>query len=34
MDLAIIFGVALPTLIVGLFAYCVYLTKGVERERR
>jgi hypothetical protein len=34
MDLAIIFGVALPTLIVCLFAYCVYLTKGVERERR
>jgi hypothetical protein len=31
MDLIVIFTVALPTLIVGLFTYCLYLTKGVER---
>ena len=30
----IILGMALPILIVGLFAYLVYLTKGVEREHR
>ncbi len=29
-----IIGVVLPTLIVGLFAYFVYLTDGAERERR
>jgi hypothetical protein len=34
MDLAVIFTLALPTLVLGLFSYCVYLTKGVERERR
>jgi hypothetical protein len=34
MDLIIIFGVVLPTLVAGLFAYLVYLTKGVEREHR
>ena len=28
----IIFTVVLPTLLVGLFAYCLYLTKGIERE--
>ena len=28
----IILGMALPILIVGLFAYFVYLTKGAERE--
>jgi hypothetical protein len=33
-DLVIMFTVALPALVVGLFAYCLYLTKGVERERR
>lgn len=33
-DLVIIFTVALPSLVVGLFAYCLYMTKGVERERR
>jgi hypothetical protein len=32
--LIIILGMVLPILIVGLFAYFVYLTKGVERERR
>ena len=31
MDLLIIFSVAVPALIVGLFTYCLYLTKGVER---
>jgi hypothetical protein len=29
-----ILGVVLPILIVGLFAYFVYLTEGSERERR
>jgi hypothetical protein len=28
----IILGMALPILIVGLFVYFVYLTKGAERE--
>jgi two-component system chemotaxis response regulator CheY len=32
MNFVVIFTVVVPTLIVGLFAYCVYLTKGVERE--
>ena len=32
MGLVIIFTVVLPTLLVGLFAYCLYLTKGIERE--
>jgi two-component system chemotaxis response regulator CheY len=32
MGLVIIFTVVLPTLLVGLFAYSLYLTKGVERE--
>jgi hypothetical protein len=31
MGILAIVGVALPTLIVGLFAYLVYLTDGVER---
>jgi len=31
MDYILIFTVALPTLIVGLFTYCLYLSKGVER---
>jgi hypothetical protein len=30
-DLVIIFTIGLPALIVGLFAYGLYLTKGVER---
>jgi hypothetical protein len=34
MDLIIIFGIALPALVVGLFAYLLYLTRGVEREHR
>jgi hypothetical protein len=29
-----IIGVILPSFIVGLFAYLVYLTDGAERERR
>jgi hypothetical protein len=29
-----ILGVVLPILIVGLFAYFVYLTEGAERKRR
>jgi CheY-like chemotaxis protein len=34
MNLMIIFTiVALPTVVIGVFAYFVYLTKGVERER-
>ena len=32
MGHVIIFTVVLPTLLVGLFAYCLYLTKGIERE--
>jgi DNA-binding NarL/FixJ family response regulator len=32
MGLVVIFTVVLPTLLVGLFAYCLYLTKGIERE--
>ena len=32
MDLVIISTVVLPTLLVGLFAYFLYLTKGIERE--
>jgi CheY-like chemotaxis protein len=32
MHFVVIFTVVVPTLLVGLFAYCVYLTKGVERE--
>jgi two-component system chemotaxis response regulator CheY len=32
VGLVIIFTVVLPTLLVGLFAYCLYLTKGIERE--
>jgi two-component system chemotaxis response regulator CheY len=32
MYLVIIFTVVLPTLLVGLFAYFLYLTKGIERE--
>jgi hypothetical protein len=31
MGILAIVGVTLPTLIVGLFAYLVYLTDGVER---
>jgi len=34
MDLVYILAIGLPSLVVGLFAYCLYLTKGVERERR
>jgi hypothetical protein len=34
VDLVIIFTVALPALMVALFTYCLYLTKGVEREHR
>ena len=34
MNLMIIFTIiALPTVVIGVFAYFVYLTKGVERER-
>jgi hypothetical protein len=29
-----IVGVILPSFIVGLFAYLLYLTDGAERERR
>jgi len=29
-----IIGVILPSFIIGLFAYLVYLTDGAERERR
>ena len=29
-----IIGVILPSFIIGLFAYFVYLTDGAERERR
>jgi hypothetical protein len=29
-----IIGLMLPVLIVGLFAYFVYLSEGAERERR
>ena len=32
MDLGFVFTVALATLVVGLFTYFLYLTKGVERE--
>jgi hypothetical protein len=32
--LTITLGMVLPILIVGLFAYFVYLTKGVEREHQ
>ena len=32
MGHVIIFTVVLPTLLVGLFAYCLYLTKGIKRE--
>src|SRR5580700_6527711 len=32
MGLVIISTVVLPTLLVGLFAYFLYLTKGIERE--
>jgi hypothetical protein len=32
MDLGFVFTVALATLVVGLFTYVLYLTKGVERE--
>ena len=32
MNFIVIFTVLVPTLMVGLFAYCVYLTKGVERS--
>jgi hypothetical protein len=32
--MVVIIGVMLPTLIVGVFAYVVYLTKGAEREGR
>jgi two-component system chemotaxis response regulator CheY len=32
MGHVIIFTVVLPTLLVGLFAYCLYLTQGIERE--
>jgi two-component system, chemotaxis family, chemotaxis protein CheY len=32
MNFVVVFTVVVPTLLVGLFAYCVYLTKGVERE--
>ena len=32
MNFVVIFTVVLPTLLVGLFAYCVYLTKAVERS--
>jgi hypothetical protein len=34
MGLVIIFTIVLPTLVVGLFVYCLYLTKGIEREHR
>ena len=34
MDLAIIFIVALIALAVGLFTYCLYLTKGEEADSR
>jgi hypothetical protein len=34
MDLAIIFIVALIALVVGLFTYCLYLTKGEEADSR
>jgi hypothetical protein len=34
MDLAIIFIVALIALVVVLFTYCLYLTKGEEEDRR
>lgn len=32
MGLVIIFTVVLPTLLVGVFTYLLYLTKGIERE--
>ena len=34
MDLVIVFIVALTALVVGLFTYCLYLTKGVEADSR
>jgi hypothetical protein len=33
MNLVYILAVGLPTLVVGIFAYSLYLSNGVERER-
>jgi hypothetical protein len=34
MTFVYIFAIAVPSVLVGLFAYFLYLTKGVEQERR
>jgi len=34
MNVIMFLGLILPALIVGLFVYVIYLTKGAERERQ